>query len=79
MLTNQVGDRVCIEYFYPVPVGVSDERESFHGAIIGLFDELNTELLKPITGCRDIRHRDADMAKASRVGIAAMVALKSLV
>ena len=50
MLTNQVGNRVCIEYFYPISVRVSDERESSHGAIIGLFDELNTELLKPITG-----------------------------
>ena len=51
MLANQIGNRICIEYFYPVPVGVCDESEPLHAAIIGLFHEVKAELLEPDTRC----------------------------
>ena len=43
MLLNQLCDGVCVEDFYPVTVRVLYEREIFHGALVGFFDERDAQ------------------------------------
>lgn len=57
----------------PVRIRVFDERQAFHAAIGQALLEVTAKGFETLTGCDDIRHRDADVAKATRVGVAIVV------
>jgi len=50
--------------FDPVAIGVDDESDALHLAIVGLLLERNTELFQSVTGLVDIVDGDGDMAES---------------
>jgi hypothetical protein len=57
----------------PVRVWVLDECQAFHAAIAQALLEVTTQGFETLARGDDIRHRNADMAEATRVGIAVVV------
>ena len=57
----------------PVRIRVLDERQALHAAIGQALLEIAAQGFEAFTRSDDIRHRDADMAKTTRVGVAVVV------
>jgi len=57
----------------PVSVRVLDECQAFHAAITQALLEVATQGFETLARSHDIRHRNADMAKAAWVGIAIVI------
>ena len=65
--------RLRLDNLDPVTVRVFKEGQRLHAAIAQAFLEINAQRFETLAGSHDIRHRNADMTKAARIGVAVMV------
>ena len=57
----------------PISIRVLDERQALHAAIRQALLEVTAQGFEAFARRDNVRHRDADMAKATRVGVAVVV------
>jgi len=53
-----VANAIRLQDLDPIPVWVFNKRQAFHFAVVGFFDELNAQRLKPLSGGIDIGYSD---------------------
>lgn len=73
LLCREHGIRV--ENLDPVTIGIFDESNSLHAAVVWFFHKFNALLFKSLTCGINVWHQNSNMSKATRIRISVMVHL----
>lgn len=75
LLALQSRNSAGIENLNPIAVGVFDESQPLHFAVVGTLDERNVQLFEAFAGRIHIGHHNTNVAEAARLRVAIVVLL----